>query len=115
MKAIGLILLGLALAGCAPSRFANDPRAAVIGPAYLDCTADNPRDRDTELYNPVFGIDGVTNLDASIALISSASTEAIRPLLVVRPAMPASVEQIRGKGYPCLEHAGMPLLSGARH
>ena len=113
MKAIGLILVVPLLAGCA-SRYAHDPGAAKVGPAYLDYTAHNPRDRATEFYYPVFAVRELANREDSTVYPPSPPARAIAPLLIRRPEASPHVKTITGKGYPCLESAGMPVLTGAQ-
>jgi hypothetical protein len=114
MKAIGLILVVLALAGCAQSPYSHDPRAAKVGPAYLDYIAQYPRDRATEYYYPVFTLRGMTCCQDSVADIPGPLANPIDPLLTQLPDVPACVQKITGKGYPCLESVGMRVFTGAQ-
>lgn len=97
--------------GCAhPSRYQNDPRAAVVGPDYLDYIEKYPRDRDTQYYYPAFGIYGSTNRgDLLTALPSTASADTQR-LETIIPPMSPSVQAVEGAGWKELEQKGMPLF-----
>src|SRR5438046_663123 len=49
MKALLILSLALVGSGCTTSsKYVNDPRAAAVGPAYLDYIDEYPRDRDTQ-------------------------------------------------------------------
>jgi hypothetical protein len=111
MKATGLICIVSLLAGCAKSRFASDPRAAVVGPAYLDYIVENPPDRDTQFYCPAFTIGGLHNwADPSLGLSNTSPTE-ISALLINLPAPTQKVKDLTGKGYPDLERKGVRLFT----
>ena len=97
--------------GCAhPSRFQNDPRAAVVGPDYLDYIQKYPRDRDTQYYYPAFGVYGTTNRGDLLAALPSAVPADIQALQTIIPPMSPSVQAIEGAGWPTLEQKGMPLF-----
>ena len=102
----------LLLAGCTtqPSRFASDPRAAIIGPAYLDVIADNPRDCHTQFYYPAFTRDLPGWTDPTSTLPPNPFPE-ISPLLTDIPAAAPEVRDIAGKGYPDLERKGIRLFT----
>jgi hypothetical protein len=113
MKGIGLIIMVLSLAGCATtSKFAFDPRAAVLGPDYLDYIAQHPRDRDTEYYYPSFTISG---MEKWVVPYSSAqetsSSSGVTALLTDMPEPSPAVKDLAGQGYPSLEKAGLPLFT----
>lgn len=111
MKVLLFVSLGLLAAGCsAPSKFAHDPRAAVVGPDYLDYIYQYPRDRDTQYYYPVLTVGNLTNwVDPSSDLAKSASASAISSLIIDVPEPPEAVKQITGKGWPRLEKEGIPI------
>lgn len=113
MKAIGLILLALSLVGCASkSKFASDPRAAVVGPAYLDYIAQYPRDRDTEFYYPAFTVHSLEKgLPPSTTLPGSAVAPSISAILISIPEPTQQIKNITGKGYPSLERDGLRLFT----
>jgi len=112
MKVIRIVLLILCLTGCA-SKYASDPRAAVVGPAYLDAIAANPRDRATQYYYPSFAI---RNFEPAAALSTPWPTPAVTPEIAALqteiPEPSRNVREITGKGYPCLEQAGLRLFTG---
>ena len=112
MKAgLQVVVAVILTAGCAqPSRFQNDPRAAVVGPGYLDCIEKYPRDRHTQYYYPAFMVHGLTNwVDPFVGLQSAVSPD-IQKLETSIPLMPPSVQAIEGKGWPELERKGLPMF-----
>ncbi len=110
MKAIGWILAAAALTGCATqSRFASDPRAAAVGPDYLDYIAEYPRDKDTELYAPWFTLDDRRNKRAY-------ERERVGPLETALPMPSQEAIDTAGKGYPLLERrAGLLVFTGTEN
>ena len=113
MKGIGLIVMVLSLAGCATtSKFAFDPRAAVLGPDYLDYIAQYPPDRDTEYYYPSFTISGMQNWVVPYSSAQETSSlSGVAALLTRMPEPSQAVKDITGQGYPSLEQAGLPLFT----
>jgi hypothetical protein len=105
-----ITLIALLAAGCAQSRFQHDPRAAGIGPDYLDYIQQYPRDRDTQYYYPEFAVDGMTNRAELYSGAPTPEAAHIQPLLTVLPPVPRSVQAIEGKGWPELEREGMPMF-----
>jgi hypothetical protein len=62
MRATALLIIALSIAGRATNtKFANDPRAEVIGPDYLDYIVEYPPDKDTEFYALWFTLNGRHN------------------------------------------------------
>jgi hypothetical protein len=111
MKVLSIVALALVGFGCAhPSKFANDPRAAIVGPHYLNYIEQHPRDRDTQFYYPVFGVRGFTN-EVDYALPNSSSISEFKALVTERPEPTEAVKQITGKGWPELERIGILLFS----
>ena len=111
MRTLGLLVLALAISGCCQSHYAHDPRAAVIGPAYLDYIADYPRDCATEYYYPSFVLAGVTT--APPQPLPSTVSLSVDSLLIQRPPESSRVENETGKGYPKLESKGIRLFTRA--
>lgn len=113
MKVIGLCLLTVSVVGCSsPSRFASDPRAAVVGPAYLEYMAEFPRDRSTEFFYPVFTSRGGENaIPPSTALTSAAVPPSVAALLIDIPQPNKNVDGCAGQGYPELEKTGIRLFT----
>lgn len=105
-----LMLVAVALVGCAktPSRYAADPRARCVGPAYLEAIDKYPRDASTEYFYPVFT---ATPPGTPLEQIpgSGVSSE-IEALLTTRPPVPADVAEKTGQGWPELEAAGLPFF-----
>ena len=114
MKVIALILVGMSLAGCStPSKFASDPRAAQVGPAYLDYIAKYPPDRDTQFYYPSFTMSGREKWVDPYTPASHASLPGIDALLTPTPEPSQAVREITGKGYPLLERkSGLLVFTG---
>jgi hypothetical protein len=117
MKMIGLVLpvLVLCVIGCSsPSRFASDPRAAVVGPAYLDYITEFPRDRSTELYYPAFTSGSVEPGVPPTMVSTGAGVPAnVASLLIDIPQPKPDVKDSAGKGYPDLERTGIRLFTAA--
>jgi hypothetical protein len=115
MKAIGLFLLALSVVGCSSaSRFALDPRAAVVGPAYLDYMAEFPRDRATELYYPAFTSGSVEPGASPATVLTGAAVPAnVASLLIDIPQPKQNAKDSAGKGYPELERTGIRLFTAA--
>ena len=111
MRVMGLLLLVAVVSGCCHSRYANDPRAAVVGPAYLDYIADHPRDCTTQYYYPSFHLGGDTNQALQPAAMQLSSR--IQSLLIERPPESSRVESESGKGYPHLEAVGIRVFTQA--
>jgi hypothetical protein len=114
MKAIGLILLVISLAGCStPSKFVSDPRAAQIGPAYLDYIVEYPPDRDTQFRYPSFTVTGLEKwVDPYMNALPS-PFPSIDALLIKIPEPSQAVKDITGKGYPQLEQeSGLLVFTG---
>jgi hypothetical protein len=115
MKIMGFALLALSVTGCA-SRFASDPRAAVVGPAYLDCIANNPCDRDTQYYYPAFTVRGMGDwVDPTLTLTNITVDRGITAMLTDVPKPSRKVLEISGKGYPDLEAAGLRLFTAPHY
>jgi hypothetical protein len=111
MKAeLQIALIAILLTGCAAeSRFTNDPRAAVVGPAYLDYIEEFPRDLDTQYYYPVLTVrDGLPQTPA--ANLPSALPPEVDRLMMTRPHAAPLVQATEGKGWPELEQRGIPLF-----
>jgi hypothetical protein len=117
MKVLSVLFIALLGAGCAsPSRYANDPRAFVVGPEYLDDIAEYPRDKHTQYYYPIFAVSGFTNSAASTNGTSTASsTSSIDALLIDVPSPTEAGKQSMGKGWPYLEQTGIPFSFVAKH
>ena len=113
MKAIGLLLLSLSLVGCSsPSRFGSDPRAALVGPAFLDYMAEFPRDRDTEFFYPSFtSRSGESSVAPSTVLTDTGVPPSVAALLIDIPQPNPNVEGCAGKGYPELERTVIRLFT----
>jgi hypothetical protein len=112
MKAgLQVLLVVVLTAGCAQqSRFHNDPRAAVLGPDYLDYIDKHPRDRDTQYCYPAFTVRGLTNwVDPLVGMQSVASPDVQRLETIIPPMLP-EVQAIEGKGWPELERKGLPVF-----
>jgi hypothetical protein len=109
MKVLSIIALALVACGCAaPSKFANDPRAAVVGPAYLDYIQQHPRDRDTQFYYPLFAVGGSTNV-VDYRTPQTASEAEFKALVTEISEPTEAVKEMTGKGWPQLEHEGIPF------
>jgi hypothetical protein len=109
MKALSIVVLGLVATGCSTSsKYVNDPRAAVVGPAYLDYIDQYPRDRDTQFYYPLFAVSGYTN-EVDYTAPTSAETAEFKPLLTQIPPVSEEIREITGKGWPKLEQIGKPF------
>lgn len=110
MKVIQFGFLALYLTGCA-SRYSSDPRAAVVGPAYLDFIAEYPRDHATQYYYPSFEIRNFELEPALTVPMSSAAGPKVSVLLADIPEPSPRVKDITGKGYPSLEQTGLRLFT----
>ena len=104
-----IALVAVLAAGCAPSRFQNDPRAAGVGPYYLE-VMDHPRDRATQYYYPEFRVAGMTNQPEPSLGAPNPELAKVQRLLTVIPPTPPSVQAIQGQGWPELERQGMPVF-----
>jgi hypothetical protein len=105
-------LLALLLAGCATqSPYANDPRAAVVGPAFLDYIHEFPRDRATQYYYPRFTSREVAEIEAPTA--PSNVTPEVQQLIVTRPQPTTHVLATEGQGWRDLEKDGIPFFWSA--
>lgn len=117
MKTIGLLILALVFCavGCSsPSRFSSDPRAAVVGPAYLDSMTQFPRDRSTVLYYPAFSSGSVEPGVLSPMVLTGAGVPAnVASLLIDIPQPKPGAKDSAGKGYPELEKNGIRLFTAA--
>lgn len=112
-----IAMLAMLLAGCCcqhQSKFKNDPRAAVVGPAYLDYIQEYPRDRDTQYYYPSFKVTGITIPEEWFAGTQNTEHADIQGLLTEIPPIPPSVQKIEGKGWPELESTGIPLFTSGK-
>jgi hypothetical protein len=105
-----IAFVALLVAGCAaPSRFTNDPRAAVVGPDYLDYIEQHPMDRDTQYYYPDFGA-AETNSAQALSAEGPGSVPANIHALMTRTAKESpSVQRIEGQGWAELERKGIPF------
>jgi len=107
MRAIGLFCLSLVLTGCATkSRYANDPRARCVGPAYLDYIEQHPPEKSTEYYYPAFILKGGNYVETALPVPPNPPIQA---LLTVRPTPTPEVVASTRKGWPKLEASGMPF------
>lgn len=110
MKTIGLFCLVLALVGCATkSRYANDPRARCVGPAYLEYIDYYPPQKDTEYFYPVLMVKSGSYLAINPG---GPFDQKIEALLTVRPEATAGVKASTGKGWRKLEARAMPFNCG---
>ncbi len=112
MKAgLQIAFVALLAGGCVHStRFQNDPRAAVVGPKYLDYMQQYPMDRVTQYYYPTFGVSGAPHRGDLFAGIPDTVPPEVQRLETVIPLLPPSVQAIEGKGWPELERKGLPLF-----
>jgi hypothetical protein len=109
MKALLILALALVGSGCTTSsKYVNDPRAAAVGPAYLDYIDEYPRDRDTQFYYPLFGVRDYTS-QADYTISTSAEAAEFKPFLTQIPPASEEVKEITGKGWPELERTGKPF------
>jgi len=105
-----LAWIAILLAGCsAPSKFTHDPRAAVVGPDFLDYMEQYPMDHDTQYFYPHFGLAGAKSLEASNAEGSNVFPQNLSALMIERPKPSQEVREIDGQGWPKLEHDGIPF------
>ena len=110
MKVLLIVALALLGSGCATSKFANDRRAFLVGPDYLDYIARYPRDRDTQYYYPVLTVRGLTHwVDPHSTLPAPSFGSSIDALLVPIPEPTEEVKRITGTGWAHLERAGIPM------
>jgi|ERR1017187_7557264 hypothetical protein len=110
MKKTAFLIIALSIAGCATkSKFANDPRAEVIGPDYLDYIVKYPPNKDTEFYAPWFTVDGRQSEP-------SYGVQNTHPLEIDVQTPSQAVRDISGKGYPLLEQrSGLLVLTGTNY
>lgn len=102
--------VAILLVGCsAPSKFKNDPRAAVVGPDYLDYIEQYPMDHDTQYYYPHLGLAGAKPLTMPNAGGAAGVPQKVSALMTERPAASPEVLQIESQGWPKLERAGISL------
>jgi hypothetical protein len=110
MKAIVIMAVALVATGCSTSKYANDPRAFLVGPDYLDSIDQFPRDHDTQFYYPLFSVNGMTNWVDPYHSLSKPSPESkIHPLEIEVPEPTKEVQAITGNGWAHLEHTGIPM------
>ncbi len=96
------------VAGCAaPSHFKNDPRAAVVGPNYLDYIEHYPRDRDTQYYYPHLAATEAKTAEASSAEGPGSVPANIHALMTRTAKESPSVQKIEGEGWPELQRKGI--------
>jgi hypothetical protein len=105
-------IAALLTAGCAqPSRFQSDPRAAAVGPDYLDYLQKYPMDEATQYYYPSFKVSSAPERRHLYADLQEAVPADIQRLQTVIPPLPPLVKATEGKGWPELErNGGMPLF-----
>jgi hypothetical protein len=102
--------IAILLVGCsAPSKYKNDPRAAVVGPDFLDDIELYPMDHDTQYFYPHFGLTQAKPLETSSVQGSSTFPPNLSALMIERPKPAPAVSEIEGKGWPQLEHDGIPF------
>jgi hypothetical protein len=105
-------LLAVFMAGCASqSPYANDPRAAAVGPAFLDYIHEFPRDHDTQYYYPRFTSREVAEIEAP-GTPSNVPLQ-VQQLIMTRPKPATLVVATEGNGWAELEEAGMPFYWSA--
>jgi hypothetical protein len=106
-----LAFVALLVAGCAgPSRFKNDPRAAVVGPDYLDYIEHYPKDRDTQYYYPQLAATEANSAEAPSAGGPGSVPANIHALMTqTAKEPPPSVQKIEGKGWAELQRKGIPF------
>ena len=105
-------LLALLMAGCATqSPYANDPRAAVVGPAFIDYIHEFPRDRATQYYYPRFTSRETAEIEAPGA--PSNVPPQVQQLIMTRPKPATLVLATEGQGWPELEKDGILFFWGA--
>jgi hypothetical protein len=114
MKMLGLACVAMVLAGCAESPYAHDPRAAVVGPAYLDYIAEYPPDRATQLYYPSFALRDMAATTGAVVPFPVPPHSAVDALIVERPAESKKVQEITGTGFPDLESTGIRVFTSAQ-
>jgi hypothetical protein len=109
-KGFALGIMAIVLVGCStPSKHANDPRAAVVGPDYLDYIEQYPMDRDTQYYYPHFGLADAKVMETRATESSSSFPASISALMIQRPTPPPTVMEIEAEGWPALERDGIPF------
>jgi hypothetical protein len=113
MKALLILSLALLGAGCTTSKYANDPRAFLVGPDYLDYIDNNPRDRDTQYYYPVLKVDGYAATNLPQPKASAPAT--VAALMTVVPEPSECVKKDTGKGWPKLERTGLSVSAKPRY
>lgn len=98
----------IVLVGCsAPSKYKNDPRAAVVGPDFLDYIDQYPMDRDTQYSYPHFGVVDARPLE--MPSNGSSFPQNVSALMIQTPKPAPSVLENEGKGWAKLEHDGIPF------
>ena len=102
--------IAVLLVGCAaPSKYQNDPRAAVVGPDFLDYIDQYPMDRDTQYYYPHLGLADAKTLDTTSAESASSFPQNVRALMIQGPKPAPGAIDVEGQGWPKLEHRGIPF------
>ena len=108
-----IAFVALLVAGCAgPSRFKNDPRAAVVGPDYLDYIERYPKDGDTQYYYPRLAATEANSASSAEApsVDGPGSVPAnIHALMTQTAKESPSVQRIEGKGWAELQRKGIPF------
>jgi hypothetical protein len=105
-----IAFVALLVAGCAaPSRFKNDPRAAVVGPDYLDYIEQHPMDRVTQYYYPQLAVAGAKTEEALSAEGPGSVPANIHALMTRTAKESPSVQKIEGNGWAELERKGIPF------
>jgi len=100
----------IVLVGCsAPSKYRNDPRAAVVGPDFLDYIDQYPMDRDTQYSYPDFGVTDAKPLPAFSNEGSTSFPQNVSALMIQTPKPAPGVLENEGKGWAKLEHDGIPF------
>ena len=99
------------VAGCAgQGRFKNDPRAAVVGPDYLDYIEQYPMDRETRYhYPPRIGFTGAKGVEAPSVDGPSSFTAKVQALMTLTAKVPPAVQKTDGIGWAKLERQGIAL------
>jgi hypothetical protein len=107
-------LLAVLMAGCASeSSFRNDPRAAVVGPAYLDYIQEFPRDHATQYYYPRFTSRDTAEIEPLSPGAPSKVPPEVQQLIMTRAKPTTLVQAGEGIGWSELEKDGIPFFWGA--